>query len=355
MRLAVQNPQLAPLANYGGPTQTMPPIPGSPAIDGCTNGTGFLFDQRGIGFPRVVGAYADIGAVEAISYYLYGGNGDASFGGAIGQGRLLLSDDGTNITGVMTKGPGNFNDTLVLYIDSTNGGFTNTAGFLDNKDGSRAAISGFGGSVVGTLTFATGFLPDYAIALGPYDNNYGGLWQLANSDDPSLDSGSSNLIFIASVNLNPIGTATSPTYSFSFNVGQIGVQTNSGATIKIFGTYISTPGFRSSETLLGTDVSGPDGYSFTQTSYATYTIKLAAVPPQLNGLTIMGGGHGPFQFTFTNNGGLGFTVWASTNLALPFNQWSNLGVPVESPAGTYTFTDPQATNNEMRFYRVSSP
>jgi hypothetical protein len=58
-------PLLAPPGNYGGPTQTMPPLPGSPAIDGCTNGTSFTTDQRG--FPRIVGPYADIGAVEVQS------------------------------------------------------------------------------------------------------------------------------------------------------------------------------------------------------------------------------------------------------------------------------------------------
>jgi len=54
---------------------------------------------------------------------------------------------------------------------------------------------------------------------------------------------------------------------------------------------------------------------------------------------------------------LSFTVWGSTNVALPFAQWSNLGAPVESPigSGNFLFADPQATNNAQRFYRVSSP
>ncbi len=56
------NPLLAPLANYGGPTPTLPPLPGSPAIDGCTNGALFSIDQRG--YPRIVGPFEDIGAVE---------------------------------------------------------------------------------------------------------------------------------------------------------------------------------------------------------------------------------------------------------------------------------------------------
>lgn len=58
------NPQLAPLGNYGGPTLTMPPLAGSPAINGCTGGTAFTTDQRGQ--PRILGGFADIGAVEGV-------------------------------------------------------------------------------------------------------------------------------------------------------------------------------------------------------------------------------------------------------------------------------------------------
>jgi sugar lactone lactonase YvrE len=56
------NPQLAPLGNYGGPTRTLPPLPGSPALDAAT-GSAATADQRG--FPRPLGAANDIGAVEA--------------------------------------------------------------------------------------------------------------------------------------------------------------------------------------------------------------------------------------------------------------------------------------------------
>ena len=57
-------PDLAPLGNYGGPTQTMPPLPGSPAIDAGSNDAtnNFATDQRGL--PRLVGPQVDIGAVE---------------------------------------------------------------------------------------------------------------------------------------------------------------------------------------------------------------------------------------------------------------------------------------------------
>ena len=58
------NPLLAPLGNYGGPTQTMPPLASSPAIDGGLDAAASLnIDQRG--YPRQSGAHVDIGAVEA--------------------------------------------------------------------------------------------------------------------------------------------------------------------------------------------------------------------------------------------------------------------------------------------------
>jgi len=56
-------PILAPLGDYGGPTQTMPPLPSSPAIDAGTNLVSLpATDQRG--FARVFNGIVDIGAVE---------------------------------------------------------------------------------------------------------------------------------------------------------------------------------------------------------------------------------------------------------------------------------------------------
>src|SRR5262249_49090076 len=55
------NALLAPLGNYGGPTQTMPLLPGSPAIDAGTSTGAPTVDQRG---QARVGA-VDIGAFES--------------------------------------------------------------------------------------------------------------------------------------------------------------------------------------------------------------------------------------------------------------------------------------------------
>ena len=197
---------------------------------------------------------------------IYPGNGGTGFGGPIGLGSLTLTDDGTTISGTVNKGTGNFNDVLVLYIDSTAGGFADTSGFGDGADGLRKAMSGFDGAANRSLmTFASGFSPDYAIALGPSSDNFGGLWQLANG-------GANSLNFINSVNLNPTGNNNSPNYTFSFNVSQIGLAPNSAATFRIFGTYISNSGYRSDEAMAGTDV-GTQGWNpFTQINFSSYTI-----------------------------------------------------------------------------------
>jgi hypothetical protein len=66
------NPLLASLGWYGGSTQTMALLYGSPAIDAGSNalavdadGNALTADQRGAGFPRVLGSQVDIGAFES--------------------------------------------------------------------------------------------------------------------------------------------------------------------------------------------------------------------------------------------------------------------------------------------------
>jgi hypothetical protein len=48
-------------------------------------------------------------------------------------------------------------------------------------------------------------------------------------------------------------------------------------------------------------------------------------------------------------------VFASTDISAPFITWTNLGYAVESPLGSYSFSDPQFATNAQRFYRVVSP
>jgi PEP-CTERM motif len=193
-------------------------------------------------------------------------------------GSLTFTDNGTTISGTINKGPNGLNDVLVLYIDSLFGGFSSTSGFADGADGLRRAISGFDGGPNRSLLTFNGMTPDYAIALGPASDNFGGLWQLANG-------GANSHNFISSVNLNPTGNNNSPTYTFSFNVSQIGITPNSGATFKFLGTYISNGGFRADEAVAGNDVGAQGWNPFIQTAFVTYTIV-----PEPSSLAFLGFG-----------------------------------------------------------------
>ena len=71
-QVGVADPGLGPLAYYGGPTQTIALLPGSPAIDAGSNalavdpstGQPLTTDQRGPGFVRIYNGTVDIGAYE---------------------------------------------------------------------------------------------------------------------------------------------------------------------------------------------------------------------------------------------------------------------------------------------------
>jgi hypothetical protein len=74
--VGVDNPELEPLQNNGGETETMYPLPGSPVINAGSNSEipgGVTTDQRG--YARIVGPAVDIGAVEystaSVSGYVY--------------------------------------------------------------------------------------------------------------------------------------------------------------------------------------------------------------------------------------------------------------------------------------------
>ena len=71
-QVGIANPGLGRLADNGGPTPTIALLAGSPAIDTGSNalavdpttGLPLATDQRGTGFPRIVGGTVDIGAFE---------------------------------------------------------------------------------------------------------------------------------------------------------------------------------------------------------------------------------------------------------------------------------------------------
>ncbi len=211
----------------------------------------------------------------AISQTNFAGNTKTGFGAPVGNGTLAVSDNGELITFKLTKGAGNFNDVLVLYIDSKNGGFSTTSGFLDigtppDGDGSRRAISGFNGTERSTLTFPAAFMPDFAIAAG---NDFAGLYV--------LQGGSTAHTYVTSANITPSNTNTSPTYTFTVNKADLGL-TGGVLGFKFLGTYISRTAYRADEAI-GDPMTGfVQGYN-NQTIVSFNTYLSGILPVKLVG------------------------------------------------------------------------
>ena len=65
--------------------------------------------------------------------------------------------------------------------------------------------------------------------------------------------------------------------------------------------------------------------------------------------------NGQFQFSFFCNLGNHFTILATSNPALPIDQWDVIDAFYQNGSGSFQLTDPQATNNVRRFYQVRVP
>ncbi len=211
------------------------------------------------------------------SAQIYYGNGSSAWGGAIGLGTLTLSQSGNTINGSLTTG-GNLNgNAFVLYVQGdSQPGFSSTSGFNDSGDQLRSAISQYtatgngGGAGQSILNFASGFTPDYAIAMDPGNGiNFGGLWQL------TAGGGANSLPYITSVNVSPTGADTQGTYTFSFDLSNLGI--TAGQSFEFFGMQISETGYSSPEAL-GGNLTGSSGWGNTQTEVGFSTFTTAPVP-----------------------------------------------------------------------------
>jgi hypothetical protein len=152
--------------------------------------------------------------------------------------------------------------------------------------------------------------------------------------------------------INPNGAAT--TFSFQFGTNTAYGSATPVVTLASGSTAVPTNAAVSgllAGRLYHYRVVATNSAGFALGSDMTFT-TLAVTPPQLGGLTYYSGG---FKFTFTNTPGAFFTVWGATNVALPLNQWSNLGPVAVTGPGQYQFIDTRATNIQQRFYRVTQP
>jgi hypothetical protein len=67
--------------------------------------------------------------------------------------------------------------------------------------------------------------------------------------------------------------------------------------------------------------------------------------------SVVSPGNTLFRFNLENLSSLNFHVLASTNVALPLMNWTDIG----AARLRYEFTDPDATNYPARFYQLVWP
>ncbi|MEM8943687.1 MAG: hypothetical protein AAGD11_00775 [Planctomycetota bacterium] len=162
---------------------------------------------------------------------LFTGSGTGGFGGPIGGSTMDWTDDGSTVTVNFTKGAGDFNDNFVLYLDTGATG-RNAIGTSvnDRADANRSAITFMEAGTGHTLTLPTGFEASHAISI---NTGFGGLWSIPTSGD--INNG--DLGFVDAVG-NPASN-TAASFSFSFDLTELGLTPNSGAQIDFVGTYLN--------------------------------------------------------------------------------------------------------------------
>ncbi len=312
------NPQLGPLANNGGPTQTHLPAATSPAINAIPAGTAGLcvaggVDQRGVTRPD--GSGCDIGAVEVglVAPTITGPN-DITFASG------TTASFGYATTAVPAP----------AHI-SISGTLPNGVTFVDNGDGTATIAgnpaAGTGGTYMVTLTATNGVSPDGTLAV------------TIHVTEPVTISGPSSAVFVAgratSVNFTttgfPVASVTEsgalPT-NVIFTPHADGTATISGnPPLAAVGSYPVT--------LQASNGTGPAAtLSFTLIVNKPVSIATAALPNGQVGV--------PYSAALAASGGLAPYTWLITSGSLPagLSLASNgavTGTPTAN-SGTTTFT-----------------
>ncbi len=202
---------------------------------------------------------------------------NGGFGDVIGDGARLNID--SSVTGDLNfglqVGPGTFgggSDTAVIYIDSIAGGFASTA-----DDGSsfgtqsEQAVSPDRGS---QITFASGFLADYAISM---ESGFAGLYQLTAGGP----------VFVTSANQMVMGKDR----EFEITLGQLGLA--AGDSFDFFATYgnpFDADGFFRSNEFIGASFSGgnPGLSNVTLTDFSTFVTVVPEPVATLGGSAMLG-------------------------------------------------------------------
>ena len=234
------DPLLGPLANHGGPVQTLALVAGSPAIDAGSSTTCATADTRGVSRPQ--GTACDIGAFEAdVNTFLVSNTSDS------GAGSLRQAITDANATGNLPAGP----DRVEFDLPGPGVQTISISGLLPNLsdpvviDGwSQPGFSGqplievSGGSGGSALTVAGG----HSTVRGLILNGFSSAGIALTSSD--------NLVQGNFLGTNAAGNAGAP------SSGAVGLAINGGSNNLIGGTAPNTGNLISGNYYAGIQISG---------------------------------------------------------------------------------------------------
>ena len=266
------NPLLGPLAENGGPTETMAPLPGSPALEAISSGFPPV-DQRGVSRPQ--GPLADIGAYEAPIISTQPQSGTVRWGanvtltvGAYAATPLAYQwfDDGVAIAGATNSSLSLTNvqapSAGAYWVQVTGSGIMVTSQqAVLTVDQTPVVVSGPTNSVVsvgGSASFAV-------LAQGPAPLTY----QWSHND--SLIPGATNAVLV-------IGSA------------QAGAQGTYTAEISNFAGSVVSPGGQLSFDASGLAILAPPPATLTAGFFDAVTLSVTAT------------GVGPITYQWTSRG-----------------------------------------------------
>jgi autotransporter-associated beta strand protein len=92
-------------------------------------------------------------------------------------------------------------------------------------------------------------------------------------------------------------------------------------------------------------------------AWDTTALETQGILRVTGGITVATNGMvgGQMQFSGTGPATNGYRVFATTNIALPFSQWTEAGSGTFAADGSFTFTDTNTGSYELRFYRMVTP
>jgi autotransporter-associated beta strand protein len=254
---------------------------------------------------------------------------------------------------------------LSLVQSNSYTGPTLISGGTLSLDLGTGAAAGFSGQLLGSSPVTvnnTGTLGGFGIIMGPVTIGSGGTLSPGNSDigtlaisnNVTLNSGS-----IVRFNVNNgvdndsiVGISNLLYNGTTLIVSNTGSPFAAGNSIKLFDAATNII----NGSIAIQPASPGSGLMWVTTNLAVNgTLLVAAAPaapPAMSKPTKLAGGS--MQLTLSGTVGQSYTIYASTNAALPIGSWTVLQSGT-LPSSPYQYTDQTATNYSKRFYKISTP